>query len=89
MKTNNNVIDNAVLGTKTNNDNGIDRAKSVEMIAEQLVDKFKSPESRAFYCKVAYLLPENRIWLNYESAQKGNSPARLFNFLCRKEMNGR
>lgn len=86
MRTYNNVNDNVFLGTKKNNDNVIDRAKSVESIANQLVDKFSSPESRPFYCKVAYSLPENKIWLNYESAQKGNSPARLFNFLCRKDM---
>lgn len=89
MYTSNNVNDNAVLGTKTNNDNVIERAKGVEAIANQLVEKFGSPESRPFYCKVAYALPENKIWLNYEAAQKGRSPARLFNFLCRKDMNGR
>ena len=64
MYTSNNVNDNAVLGTKTNNDNVIERAKGVEAIANQLVEKFGSPESRPFYCKVAYALPENKILSN-------------------------
>lgn len=85
----NNVNDNVHKVNLKNNVNDIDRHKRVEMLAYQLVDKFKSGDSFAFYCKVAYSLPESTIWYNYEQSLKGNSPARLFNFLCRRDMSRR
>lgn len=90
----NNVIDN-VEKTLVNNDNVIDNgnkdkgvksARDVELIALKLVDNFHSQQSYEFYCKVAYKLPEHIIWSNYEQAQKGRTPGKLFNWLCRRDM---
>lgn len=83
---NTNIDNDNGVKNLTNNDNDIDRGKQVELIAYKLVDYFKSPDSFKFYCKVAYKLPESKIWNNYESAKKGNNPAGLFNWLCRRDM---
>lgn len=61
------------------------RARKVETIADQLVARYGSEQSRPFYCKVAWKLSEAKIWTNVEQAQKGNSPAKLFNYLCRRD----
>ena len=66
--------------------NDIVKAKKVEAIARSLVQKFTSEDSFPFYCKVAYKLPEHMIWNIYEQALKGKTPAGLFNWICRKEM---
>lgn len=94
MQTNNNVNYNSNVKkgfSKNHNDNynDMDRAREVERIAQQLVDKFKSSESFAFYCQVAYSLPESTIWINYERSLKGRTPGNLFNWLCRKDMSRR
>jgi hypothetical protein len=68
------------------NKNKYDKSKMVELTALQLVDKLKNPGAYAFYCKVAYALPESRIWVHLESAQKGDSPQRLFTWLCKRDM---
>lgn len=94
MSTNNvNNVNNGKLTTLTNNVTMVEREpvdKSVvakaDGIASVLVEKLRSPESYKFYCKVAYKLPESRIWQNYESAMKGKNPGGLFNWLCRKDM---
>ncbi|RYF29755.1 MAG: hypothetical protein EOO17_00160 [Chloroflexi bacterium] len=61
------------------------QSKRVEYIADQLVAEFKNSGFRAFYCKVAYKLSEANIWNNVEQAKKGNSPAKLFTFLCKRD----
>jgi hypothetical protein len=82
---NNNINDNDNVSSKS----GFDKSKYAESIARKLVAKFDAPGSFSFYCKVAYSLPENRIWNNYEQAttsKKVKNPAGLFNWLCRKDM---
>lgn len=86
VKQNNNVNDNDILQSKIINDNVNDRTKKVDYIADKLVRDFNSPDSRDFYCLIAWKLPEAKIWLNYEKSQKGRSPAKLFNWLCRKDI---
>lgn len=85
-RINNDNVNNGIY-TKSNNDNvnNVDH-KKVEHIALSLVEKFMSKDSYKFYCLVAYKLPENKIWLNYEKAMTGKNPAGLFNWLCRKDM---
>lgn len=78
----NNVNDNVKIN-KSNNE----QCNNVEAIASQLCEKFESPDSWKFYCKIAYKLPEYMIWGLYEQALTGTNPAGLFNWLCRKEMN--
>ena len=70
-----------------NNDNvsKFAKSKSVEHIADKLVETFGNEQFRAFYCKVAWKLSEAKIWSNVEQAQKGNSPARLFTYLCKRD----
>lgn len=64
------------------------KSKHVEMIASKLVDKFNTPQWFAFYCKVAYRLPEALIWKLYEKTQgkKVANPAKLFYWLCERAM---
>lgn len=92
MSHHNNVND-IVFSKNTNDnynvnvkDNKFDESKKVEGIAMQLVDKLRSPDSYEFYCKIAYKLPEHKIWSNYEQAIKGRNPGGLFNWLCRRDM---
>lgn len=73
------IIDN-------DNVNKYELAQKVEGIAYALVDKFGAPNNFEYYCKIAYKLSESRIWLNFERAKKGNSPAKLFTYLCNKDM---
>jgi hypothetical protein len=89
MGYNNNTNNNTVTNTKVNlltNNNNIVVAAEKEATARKLVEKYNSPASFEFYCKVAWLLPESHIWRNYEQAQKARNPGALFNFLCRKDM---
>lgn len=84
------VNDNGFFKTPLNITNDIDfkyeTASKVEGIAYKLVDKFHAPNNFNYYCKVAYKLSEAAIWLNYERALKGNSPVKLFTYLCNKDM---
>lgn len=89
----NNVSDNGNISKEiyTDNDNGREKsfvkARKVELIAQQLVDKFGSDKWREFYLKVAYKLPENIIWSNYELAIRSKkSPGGLFHHLCNRSM---
>lgn len=82
---NNNINDNDNVSFKER----LRKSKHAEDIAHRLVKNFDSPGSFEFYCKIAYALPENRIWNNYEQAttsKKVKNPAGLFNWLCRKDM---
>jgi hypothetical protein len=83
------VNDNGFFKTplSINNDNDkYELTKRVEAIAYRLCEKLGSPTSFEFYCKVAYKMSEARIWSNYEKAQRGRNPARLFTWLCKREM---
>ncbi len=88
MYTNNNVNEIVSLNHNNNvNDNGFSKSKEAEKIAYTLVDKLGSQKSFPFYCKVAYNLPERKIWNNLETAMKGKNPGGLFNWLCRRDLN--
>jgi hypothetical protein len=89
LNNNNNTNNNTVTNTKLikNNNNNIVRAAEIEATARKLVEKYNSPESFDFYCKIAWKLPESYIWRNYEQSQKARNPGALFNFLCRKDLN--
>lgn len=66
--------------------NDIDASK-VDYIADRLVDKFHSPDSREFYCLVAWKLPQATIdRLVVTATEKGKNPGKLFNYLARKEI---
>lgn len=79
LSNNDNVSNNL-----TNNVN--DRSKTVDLIADKIVLALNNPSARAYYCKIAYALPERMIWNNLEQSAKGKSPARLFTWLCQRDM---
>ena len=87
----NNVNENVNVVSTSNynhiNNDKYARAKKVEEIADQLVAKYRNPDSRDFYCKVAWRLSEARIWQHYESTMKvkKGSPAKLFTWLCKRD----
>lgn len=82
-----NVNDN-VVNILTNNDNvNIDNdSNKVDFIAQKLVTELNNPDARIFYCKVAWKLPEAKIWSNLELAKKGRSPQKYFSWLCKRDM---
>lgn len=77
LNNNDNVIDN---------DNKYSASKQIDYIADRLVDKLNATDkSRPFLCKVAWKLPEHRIWNHVESAMRGKNPMGLFIYLCKKD----
>lgn len=67
------------------NDQKYGRSRKVENIADRLITIFGNEQFRPFYCKVAWKLSEAKIWSNVEQAQKGNNPAKLFSYLCKRD----
>ncbi len=97
MKDNNDDVRFNKLNPNDNdidNGRGYEQARRVENIADDLLQRFGlSKESRPFMCKVAYNLPEARIWQHYEQAttpiSKGRpvtNPVGLFIWLCKRDM---
>lgn len=58
----------------------------VRVIADKLSQELNSTDNIEFYYKVAWHLPENIIWSNLEAAVKGNSPQKLFTWLCNQSL---
>lgn len=83
-----NVISREIVNDNDNvkYTNKYQKSKKVDMIADQLVTIFNSPNARRYYCKVANQLPESVIFSNVEATkQKGvTDPAKLFTFLCQR-----
>lgn len=91
MTTSNNVNVSNNVSLKNNvNDNDSSkytRSKKVDDIADNIIRKLGVSDAyRAFYCKIAWSLSEARIWSNLETALKGKQPAKLFTYLCKKDM---
>jgi len=84
IKINNNVNVNNNIKTNVNVNNvtGI----QVHNTAQALCDKFSDQNSFQYFCKVAWKLPEHIINNNYEMAQKGHNPVKLFVYLCNLDM---
>lgn len=87
------IIPNTTLNTVTgvnkltNTDSDtVDKSKQVDLVADKLVIALNNPERRAYYCKVAWKLPEAVIWNNLEQSSKGKYPARLFTWLCERSI---
>lgn len=80
--------DNVNVSSRNNiNDNDkYSKSKVADNIAARLKSKLSMKEdSTPFLCKVAYKLPEARIWDNCEQALKGKNPAGLFIWLCKRD----
>lgn len=86
VRVNTTYNDNDIVKGNTAVNSNFDKSKQVEAIALKLVGKLGSEDSYKFYCKVAYKLPEHKIWNNLETALNGRSPGALFNWLCRRDM---
>lgn len=76
------------------NEGKYDKAKRVDFVADDLVRKFNLPEtSREFMCKVAWKLPEARIWQHFEYVHLPPKPGKkpisnkvgMFIYLCKKD----
>lgn len=65
-----------------------ERAERVDRIADNLVRKFKAPNSRNFFCKCAWKLSEDEIWTAYEQAHtpKVRFPLKYFISICQVKM---
>lgn len=64
--------------------------REVQHIAHQIEGKLgKSTPSRfPYFCKVAWRLPENKVWLHVEAAMGTgctSTPTQLFIWLCQQE----
>lgn len=91
MTTSNNVnVSQRINESNIVNDNDsskYDKSKKVDSIADEIIRRLGVGETyRAFYCKIAWTLSEARIYTNLETALKGKQPARLFTYLCKKDM---
>ena len=97
VKNNNvNVNDNdnvsnggsSLKGMKWIKANKCKKANKVDSIADNLVAKFKAPNSRNFFCKCAWKLSEDEIWSTFEQAHKPkiNSPLKYFIAVCSIKM---
>ena len=55
-----------------------------EHVADELVKIYDAPNSRKFFLKCAWHLPEDTIWSAVEESRKKivDSPIKLFVFLC-------
>jgi hypothetical protein len=73
---------------KTTNGIGTEQYVEADNIADWLVEKLCSPNSRKFYCKVAYKLTRPKITELLAEAQEKSktTPAQYFTFLANKEL---
>lgn len=60
----------------------------VDRIADYVCKKIGSTEARAFYCKAAYQLSENKIYVCVEMALKGREPRKYLSWLLSQELRG-
>lgn len=84
--TNDNVNGNLTSNNNINDNDKYDKGKFADNVATRLQSKLgMKDDSKPFLCKVAYKLPESRIWDNCEQALKGNNPIGLFIWLCKRD----
>ena len=81
----NNVNDNDSKRLKNNVIVNVDKVQT-DVIAEKLVDKLQNPGGRMFYCKVAWHIPENKVWYYLDIALTGRDPRKYFSWLCKQDM---
>jgi hypothetical protein len=80
LKERSNVSKTKTNNVKRSNVNG----NEVHRIAQTLADRFNDQGSFNYFCSIAWQLPEYIINNNFEAAQKGREPVRLFTWLCNK-----
>lgn len=78
---NNNVNDNGKRKSMDYN-----RKSDVDNIADDLARRLNNPGAINYYRKIAWRLPPCVIYSNLEKAKKGNSPTKLFTWLCQASL---
>jgi hypothetical protein len=58
----------------------------VDRIIDKVCEMISSTGSRAFYCKAAYKLSENKMYMCAEIALKGREPAKYLSWLLSQEL---
>lgn len=92
-KTTNDTNDVKQKNTNGSNDtNGekytLEQYKKADAVADELVQTFGAPQSRKFFCKVAYALPYKRIMqlASIARCDAKTNPGGYFNVIARREM---
>lgn len=81
------MINDNDLKNKVKTNIRLDRADTVDLIANDLVKKFDNPEGRRFYCKAAWKLAPAELYNAAELAFKyGETPAKYFSWLITKKL---
>lgn len=81
------MINDNDLKNKVKTNIRLDRADTVDLIANDLVKKFDNPEGRRFYCKAAWRLAPAELYNAAELAFKyGETPAKYFSWLITKKL---
>lgn len=77
--------------TKHKNRALVKKAEYVDYVADKLVKLYDAPQSRAFFCKCAWNLPENIIWTAVETSRKKwiKVPISWFITVCNRELKNR
>lgn len=85
----------SIINTKTLKNTSVSAVKNtnntktlmqVQTIANTLCDRLSNETRFEYYCKIAWRLPESKIWGNLEKALTGNNPAKYFSFLCNLDL---
>lgn len=85
LKEEYNVNDNDIVKAKNKR---FSKVRKVDNLADNLVRKFKAPNSRNFFCKCAWKMSEDEIWTAYEQSHspRVNNPLKYFIALCSIKM---
>ena len=89
MLNNDNGVSKRNYNDNVNNDNVVEKLigyNTQDAIADKLCKELGNQQYRAFYCKVAYSLPEVDIWSSLEIAKTGKYPAKYFTWLVKRLM---
>ena len=79
---------------KRNNNDNVGRRKTqaeiegADRLADYACEKNGSRGAREFYCKAAYKLSENKMYVCAEIALKGREPAKYLPWLLSQELRG-
>lgn len=90
----NDIVNEVSLKRKYNVKDNDERPKTPEQIdrADRIADKvcemIGATGARAFYCKAAYKLSENKMYVCTEIALKGREPAKYLSWLLSQELRG-
>ncbi len=83
-------VEELITNTKHNNVNVNNKylinVNNVRLIADKLSTALNDKKSYDYFMKIAWHLPEYKIWNNLEYSAKGKDPRKLFTWLCKQDM---